>query len=173
VGERVEIIDEKPDKSSIGKVFSINIRLENGKENRMLTNAVLVEDGGVKGDICRNSPERQLSLLAIESIRKQEQCPRIKSRNSPFLPGDFYENITTEGLTLSNLKRGDKIVIKDDIVLEVSAIGRDCYKYCSLWKKDGDCMMPSEGIFAKVLKGGNIFLGDKMKVLHKHDCTFS
>lgn len=107
---------------------------------------------------------RELSLLSIESIKKQRICPRVKKRTPPDA-GDFNENITTKGLSLGGFRVGDSLHIGKSAVLEVSAIGRKCYKYCALYRKTGDCAIPREGIFARILKDGEIKVGEDIKFL--------
>tara|TARA_B100000315_G_C14060768_1_gene356108 strand:+ start:139 stop:522 length:384 start_codon:yes stop_codon:yes gene_type:complete len=107
---------------------------------------------------------RELSLLSIESIKKQGTCPKVK-KHAMLGAGDLNENITTEGLSLGELKAGDRLHIGESAVLEVSAVGRKCYKYCALYHKTGDCAIPREGIFARILKGGEIIVGEDIKFL--------
>ena len=79
-------------------------------------------------------------------------------------PGDFAENLTTEGLDLPSLPIGSLLAIGEDVVLEITQIGKECHAGCAILKKTGKCIMPKEGIFARVLKGGVIEVGDNAKV---------
>jgi len=109
---------------------------------------------------------RQVSLLSWESIREQKVCPKVKkSEEEEFKLGDFAENITTEGLSLATLKIGDKIEIGENIRLKVTQIGKKYHNYCAIYKKVGKCIMAKEGIFAEVLKGGRIKVGDEIRIL--------
>lgn len=102
-----------------------------------------------------------LSMTSTELSRmpNPEHVERVDLK-----PGDFAENITTEGLGLSTLKIGDILKINEDITLRVSRIGKDCHRYCGIYYKIGSCIMPKEGIFCAVVKGGNIKTGDKIEI---------
>lgn len=142
-----------------GRIYSINISKSKGTAKVPVKKAKLVENLGMENDAHAQEGVRQVSLLALESIKKQNQCPKIK-KTKPLKPGDFAENITTEGLKLSGLNIGDRLVVGKNIVLEISKIGKECHRYCQVYYKTGDCIMPREGIFAKVIKGGEIKTGD-------------
>ena len=145
-----------------GKIYSINVSKTKGIAKTQVPQAKLVENLGVEGDAHASEGTRQVSLLSWESIMTQKECPKVKDKNVELKPGDFGENITTEGIKLSDLKIGDKLTLGDGIVLEISKIGKECHKYCAIYYKIGDCIMPREGIFARVLKGGIIKTGDKI-----------
>lgn len=140
-----------------GKVRAVSISKAKGqkKENVLLVN--LKEDFGILGDVHAGS-ERQVSLLAIESIEKMRQ------KGLKVNPGDFAENITTESIDLLKLSIGDKVSIGGTVILEISQIGKECHSRCSIYYRAGDCVMPKEGIFARILKGGTITAGDKVEV---------
>ena len=87
----------------------------------------------------------------------------MKAKGLKVKAGDFAENITTEGLDLLGLKIGDKLKIEDEVVLELSQIGKECHTRCSIYYQAGDCVMPKEGIFARVIKGGQIKARDKIE----------
>lgn len=146
-----------------GKVFSINCSTKKGISKIPVPEARLMEESGLEGDIHAGEGLRQVSLLAIESIRKQKECPKVKESGIVFNPGVFAENITTEGIDLTSVKIGDRLKIGKDAVLEISQIGKECHRYCSIYYKTGDCIMPREGIFARVIKGGLIRTGDKIE----------
>jgi len=124
----------------------------------------LIENFGLEGDAHGGPGLRQVSLLAIESIRRQVECPNVKKGNLSLGPGDFAENLTTEGVGLGQLNIGDRLNIGKEVILEISKIGKECHKYCAVYYKVGDCIMPREGVFAKVLKGGKITAGDSIEV---------
>lgn len=140
-----------------GKVRAVSVSKAKGqkKENVFLVN--LKEDFGILGDVHAGS-ERQVSLLAIESIEKMRQ------KGLKVNPGDFAENITTESIDLLKLSIGDKVSIGGTVILEISQIGKECHSRCSIYYRAGDCVMPKEGIFARILKGGTITAGDKVEV---------
>jgi MOSC domain-containing protein YiiM len=97
---------------------------------------------------------RQVSLLAIESIHK------MREMGMNLLPGDFAENLTTEGLDLLSLPIGTRLTVGKEVILEITQIGKECHTGCAIFKQVGKCIMPKEGIFAKVIKGGTIKEGD-------------
>ena len=119
----------------------------------------LIANLGLEGDAhALGSWHRQLSLLALESINK------MRAQGLDVGPGDFAENITTEGLTLYTLPIGARLRLGTQAVGEVSQIGKECHSRCSIYQQAGDCVMPREGIFLKVLQGGTIKNGDPIRV---------
>lgn len=141
-----------------GKVVSINISDKKGVRKKPVTEAEIVTDFGIEGDAhASQNWHRQISLLAVESIKKM-QALGLKVN-----PGDFAENITTEGIDLLGLPVGTKMSI-GNVAVEVSQIGKECHTRCSIYYQAGDCVMPKEGIFVKVLKGGKIKQGDAIKI---------
>ncbi|MEF9475557.1 MAG: MOSC domain-containing protein [Candidatus Mariimomonas ferrooxydans] len=140
-------------------VFSVNISDKKGMRKKTVDKVVLKENYGIKNDAHASEKwHRQISLLALESIKKM-QFKGLKVKQ-----GDFAENITTQGIDLPNLPVGTKIIIGDNVEIEVSQIGKVCHTRCAIYNLAGDCVMPKEGIFAKVLKGGIVKKGDKIKV---------
>lgn len=101
-----------------------------------------------------SATHRQVSLLAIESIHK------MREMGMNLLPGDFAENLTTEGLDLLSLPIGTRLTVGKEVILEITQIGKECHTGCAIFKQVGKCIMPKEGIFAKVIKGGTIKEGD-------------
>lgn len=148
-----------------GKVLSINYSKVKGVAKTPIDKAMLVEGFGLDKDAHAAGGLRQVSLLSIESISKQKECAKIKKTEIFLKAGDFAENITTQGIDLADLKIGDKLKIGQQVMLEISKIGKECHKYCSIYYKIGDCIMPREGIFAQVLKGGEIATGDNIEVI--------
>ena len=141
-----------------GKVVSINISDKKSVRKKPIKEAVIKTDFGIEGDAHASSKwHRQVSLLALESIKKM-QAMGLKVN-----PGDFAENITTEGIDLLKLPVGTKMTI-GDIEAEVSQIGKKCHTRCEIYNQAGECIMPKEGIFLKVLKGGRIREGDEIVV---------
>lgn len=141
-----------------GKVVSINISDKKGMRKKPVTESEIITNLGIKGDAHASDKwHRQISLLALESIKKmQEKGLNVK-------PGDFAENITTEGIDLVALPVGTRMKI-GDVEAEVSQIGKECHTRCAIYYLAGDCVMPKEGIFVKVLKGGKIREGDEIIV---------
>ncbi len=152
-----------------GKIHSINISKMKGVSKGPVKAAELLVDFGVKGDAHAGPGIRQVSLLALESIEKQMSSSEVARSGVNLKPGDFAENITTKGLSLMDLQVGTMLTIGNDVVIEISKIGKDCHKRCAIYYKTGDCIMPKEGIFAKVLKGGEIAIGDEMEVVNNEN----
>ena len=140
------------------KVISVNISDKKGMRKKPVKEAEIITDHGIKGDAHASSAwHRQISLLALESIKKMQDLG-LKVN-----PGDFAENITTEGIDLIKLPIGTRMRI-GDVVAEVSQIGKECHTRCAIYYQAGDCVMPKEGIFIKVLNGGKIRVGDEISV---------
>jgi MOSC domain-containing protein YiiM len=138
-----------------GRVVSINISDRKGVRKKPVDEAIIDENLGIKGDAHASSEwHRQVSLLAVESIKK------MQAMGLDVKPGDFAENITTEGIDLLSLPIGTTVKIGMDIIGEVSQIGKECHTRCAIFYQAGDCVMPKEGIFIKILKGGKIKKGD-------------
>ncbi len=102
---------------------------------------------------------RQVSLLAVESIEK------MRAMGIDLVPGDFAENLTTEGLDLIALPVGTRLSLGQEVLLEVTQIGKECHTGCDIFKQVGKCIMPKEGIFTKVIRGGTVKQGDPIQVV--------
>jgi MOSC domain-containing protein YiiM len=130
-----------------------------GTKKEDVARGFLREDYGLVGDAHADcSTHRQVSLLAIESINQ------MRDLGFAVGPGDFAENLTTEGINLVSLPVGTHILIGEGIILEVTQIGKECHTGCAIRRQIGKCIMPQEGIFAKVIRGGSIRAGDGVKV---------
>ena len=144
----------------MAKIISINISPKKGMRKKAVESALLKDDFGIEHDAHASGEwHRQVSLLATESIKK------MQDKGLDVGPGDFAENITTEGVDLPSLPVGTKMTVGRDIELEVSQIGKLCHNRCAIYHQAGDCVMPREGIFVKVIKGGTIKVGDEIKVI--------
>jgi MOSC domain-containing protein YiiM len=144
------------------KVLSVNISEKKGVIKEPV-NEIVITEQGVENDAHAGDWHRQVSLLAKESIDKFEE---VLGRKLEF--GEFAENITTEGITLYTMKPGDIINIAN-VELEVTQIGKKCHgDGCAIFSQVGKCVMPKEGIFAKVLKTGKIKPGDEIIYTSKH-----
>jgi len=152
-------------KGKKGRIFSVNFSGKKGVSKEAVGKGMLIEGFGLEGDAHSGPGLRQVSLLAAESIKKQAGCPTAKKKDAAVGPGDFAENITTEGLNIAQLNIGTKVKIGREAIIEISKIGKECHKYCAIYEKAGGCIMPREGVFAKVIKGGEITVGDEMEVL--------
>ena len=120
----------------------------------------LLEEIGLEGDGHAGFGRRQVSLLAVESIEK------MRARGLDVGPGDFAENVTTSGVDLVSIPIGTRLRMGETL-LEVSQIGKVCHSRCAIFEQAGDCVMPREGIFARVLAGGDVRAGDLVEVLRK------
>lgn len=143
----------------IGKVIAINISEKKGVPKKTIEEGMFKVDHGLVGDAHAGNWHRQVSLLGIESIDKMKALG-IKG----LCTGKFAENITTEGLELWKLPVGTKLQIGETIQ-EVTQIGKECHTKCAIFKQIGNCVMPTEGIFTKVLKEGIVKAGDTINVL--------
>ncbi|WP_353096991.1 MOSC domain-containing protein [Tissierella praeacuta] len=142
-----------------GRVVSINISDKKGVVKEPIKEGLFIEDFGLENDAHAGNWHRQVSLLGVESFEKMEE-----QGVDGLVSGDFAENITTEGITLYELPVGTKLIIGETIQ-EVTQIGKECHTGCAIAQKVGKCVMPKEGIFTKVLKGGLIKEGDIIKVI--------
>ncbi|MBI5409293.1 MAG: MOSC domain-containing protein [Nitrospirae bacterium] len=141
------------------KIISINISDKKGVRKKPVDSVVIKENYGIETDAHASEKwHRQISLLAIESIDK------MRAKGLKVGPGDFAENITTQGISLISLPVGTRMLIGKDIEVEVSQIGKLCHNRCAIYEQAGDCVMPREGIFVKVLKGGVMNKGDGIRV---------
>ena len=136
-----------------GKIVAVSVSGRKGERKTPVPSANLVPDHGVAQDAHAGPGHRQVSLLAAESIAK------MKTKGLTVGPGDFAENITVEGIELTALKAGDRLVVGEALV-EISQIGKECHDRCAIYFQAGDCVMPREGVFARVLRGGKVAPGD-------------
>jgi len=136
------------------QVVEVSISKKKGMKKDNIPEGLLIENFGLKDDAHAGNWHRQVSLLATESIEK------IKAKGLDVGPGDFAENITTIGINLVDLPIGTKMKMGDEALVEVTQIGKECHSRCAIYQQTGDCVMPKEGIFVKVLKGGKIKKGD-------------
>ncbi|OGF04219.1 MAG: molybdenum cofactor sulfurase [Candidatus Edwardsbacteria bacterium RIFOXYD12_FULL_50_11] len=143
----------------MGKIISINISTRKGEKKTSVQSAVLKENHGIVGDAHAGDWHRQVSLLAAESVDK------MRGRGIELHPGDFAENLTIEGIDLKGLKIGQRLKIGSEAILEITQIGKECHNGCAIKRLVGDCVMPREGVFAKVIKGGEIKIEDKIEVI--------
>lgn len=145
-----------------GKVVAVCISDRKGVPKKPIDQGRLRVDWGLEGDAHAADWHRQVSLLAIESIDKM----RAKGLNVH--PGSFAENITTEGIVLYTLPIGTRMRLGSALV-EVTQIGKECHTHCAVYQAAGDCVMPREGIFVKVLQPGVAQAGDAIQVLEPTD----
>lgn len=142
-----------------GKVVAVCISDRKGVPKKEIPAGRLIAGHGLEGDAHAGAWHRQVSLLALESIEKM-QALGLKVK-----PGSFAENITTAGIELTALPVGTRLKVGKEVLLEVSQIGKECHTRCAIYYQAGDCVMPREGIFARVLQGGTVRPGDEIEVL--------
>jgi MOSC domain-containing protein YiiM len=148
----------------MAKVIAVCRSEKKGTKKEDITGGFIKEDYGLVGDAHADCcTRRQVSLLAIESINK------IQSLGFNVHPGDFAENLTVEGLELVSLPMGTRISIGKDVLLEITQIGKECHSGCAIYQQIGRCIMPKEGVFAKVIRGGFVSTGDWINVFGMGD----
>jgi MOSC domain-containing protein YiiM len=141
-----------------GIILAVNIADSKGRKKTNVGCGLIMENFGLQKDAHAGS-DRQVSLLAKESIEK------IRQKGLDVRYGDFAENLTTEGIDLPFLPVGARLQIGSQVLLEVTQIGKVCHDRCHIYYSVGDCVMPREGIFAKVLVGGDVKTGDRIEVV--------
>ncbi len=142
-----------------GKVVAVCTSESKGMKKRDVGQAHIVVDHGLEGDAHAGPGDRQVSLLALESIDK------MRAAGLDVGPGDFAENLAVEGLDLCSLPVGTVLQVGSEIELEITKIGKVCHECCEIYFQAGDCVMPREGIFAVVRKGGDVAVGDPVRLL--------
>ena len=146
-------------KKASGKVLSVNISQKKGEKKNNIVCGLFLANMGMENDAhAQAGIIRQVSLLAKESIEK------IRAKGLAVHYGDFAENLTTEGIDLPVLPIGTRLKVGREVLLEVSQIGKVCHNRCSIFYTVGDCVMPREGIFAKVLAGGEVKVDDRIEI---------
>ncbi|MGQ9921609.1 MAG: MOSC domain-containing protein [Desulfobacca sp.] len=145
---------------SQGRVVAVSVSATTGVRKENVPEAMVKVNHGLEGDAHAGAWHRQVSLLAQESIDKMRQ------RGLELHPGDFAENITTAGLDIPHLPVGTRLRLGGAVELEVTQIGKACHHGCAIRQAVGDCVMPREGIFARVLQGGIVRPDDPIEVIH-------
>jgi MOSC domain-containing protein YiiM len=141
-----------------GSVIAVCISEKKGERKTPVASIEVRENHGIVGDAHAGDWHRQVSLLASESIAK------MQALGLDVTTGDFAENITTSGIELVSLPVGTRLVL-GEVVLEVTQIGKECHTRCAIYYQAGDCVMPKEGIFARVVQGGTIVPGCPIALL--------
>lgn len=147
----------------MGRVVAVCMSSRKGEKKKPVAEASLTEDRGMEGDAHAGSGLRQVSILAVESGRT------LAAKGLHALPGDFAENIATEGILLIGLKIGDRLAVGRDAVLEVTQIGKECHQRCEIFRQTGDCVMPREGLFFRVVRGGTVRAEDPVALMERHE----
>lgn len=141
----------------MGKVLGICVSEKRGTQKKEVNEAVLKENWGIEGDAHAGDWHRQVSLLSFEKIKA------FRERGADVDFGAFGENLIVEGYDLRRLPVGTRFRI-GEAVLELTQIGKECHSHCEIYKKMGDCIMPREGVFTEVVKGGRIRKGDAVEM---------
>jgi len=156
-----------------GRIVSVNLSRKKHVPKTPVLEIELRPDFGVLGDAHAGPGIRQVSLLAVESIERQKQalsksgaagitCPQ---GGELLMPGGFAENLTTQGLAVSTIPIGTRLRIGDAVILEISKIGKECHQHCAIFHALGDCVMPREGVFARVIRGGIVRPDDEINIV--------
>jgi MOSC domain-containing protein YiiM len=158
VGDRAAASDAvSPPALPRGTVVSVNVAAAKGMRKKPRAEILLVAGHGVEGDGHAGPWHRQVSLLARESIAT------MRAKGLDVGPGDFAENVTTEGVAVAELPLGTRLRLAGCLV-ELTQIGKVCHDHCAIYRAAGDCVMPREGIFVRVLEGGPLRAGDEVVV---------
>jgi MOSC domain-containing protein YiiM len=147
-----------PAVSDHGSIVSVNLAPAAGMRKAPQAEVVLVPEHGLEGDGHAGEWHRQVSLLALESIQT------MRDKGLDVGPGDFAENVTTSGVAVAELPIGTRLQLGRCLV-EVTQIGKVCHDHCEIYRQAGDCVMPREGIFARVIEGGRLRAGDDIVVV--------
>ncbi len=143
----------------IATVLAVCKSKDKGTKKKPVKSGLIKEEFGLVDDAHADcATHRQISLLAEESIEKMRQMGLKVG------PGDFAENLTTKGIDLPALPIGTRLLVGKEVLLEVSQIGKECHTRCAIFQQVGTCVMPLEGVFARVIRGGVVRPGDPIEV---------
>lgn len=140
-----------------GTVLAVSVSGRKGERKTPVPGVTLVADHGIRGDAHAGPGSRQVSLLAEASIGK------MRDLGLSVGPGDFAENVTVEGIDVPALRPGDRLRV-GEALLEVTQVGKECHERCAIYVQAGDCVMPREGVFARVVRGGAVSPGDPVEI---------
>jgi MOSC domain-containing protein YiiM len=146
-------------KNRIGRIHAVSVSDRKGVVKHNVPQARLLVGHGLEGDAHAEGGIRQVSLLSLASIDK------MVALGAKVKPGDFAENLTVDGLEVMTLPVGTRLRVGNDVLLEITQIGKTCHKGCAIRELVGDCVMPREGVFARVLTEGVVQVGDVIEVL--------
>ena len=156
--DEMTAVRKEEETKEMGKIIGICISEKRGTAKHEVETAKLVEDWGIEGDAHAGHWHRQVSLLSYEKI----EAFRAKGADIPL--GAFGENLIVEGYDFRNLPVGTRFSC-GDALLEMTQIGKECHSHCEIFKRMGECIMPREGVFAVVLRGGTIQKGDTIELV--------
>ncbi len=142
----------------MARIVAVSSSTEKGTRKTATSEGTLKKNYGLVNDAHADcSTHRQVSLLAIESINK------MRDLGFDVDAGDFAENLTTEGIELKSLPVGTELRVGEEAVLEITQIGKECHAGCAVFKQTGKCIMPTEGVFARVIRGGLVRTDDRIE----------
>ena len=144
----------------MGKVIAVCTSPEKGTQKTAVAEGNFIEDYGIEGDAHAGKWHRQVSLLSYDKIEA------FRQRGARVENGAFGENLVVEGIDFSALPVGTRLAC-GNVVLEITQIGKECHHGCAIFQQMGDCIMPREGVFAKVIRGGKICPGDEMTCMER------
>ena len=144
----------------MGKVIAVCVSEKKGTQKKNVGAAQVLEDWGIQGDAQGGKWHRQVSLLS------HEQVEAFRARGAVVDHGAFGENLVVEGYDFKTLPIGTKFKC-NDVVLELTQIGKECHSHCAIYKAMGECIMPHEGVFTRVLHGGTISVGDQLTIVEE------
>ena len=150
----------------MSKVIEVCTSEKKGTTKKPVPEIILKVDFGVVGDAHADcATHRQVSLLAVESIEK------MRAKGFDLKHGDFAENITTQGIVLTTIPIGTRLQVGKEVILEMTQIGKECHAGCQIRNLVGDCIMPREGVFTRVIHAGTVKAGDKITIIKNQDKT--
>lgn len=142
----------------MGKVIAVCTSPAKGTQKTNVGEALFIEDYGIEGDAHAGKWHRQVSLLSYDKIED------FRRRGAEVADGAFGENLVVQGIDFKSLPVGTRFQCSE-VILEMTQIGKECHHGCEIFRKMGDCIMPREGVFAIVIKGGKIRVGDHLEML--------
>jgi MOSC domain-containing protein YiiM len=145
------------------EIVSIAVSKKKGTRKSQVDEVYVKKDHGIDGDAHSGPWHRQVSFLASESIEN------ARNRGLDVTFGDFAENFATRGIDWKKIPVGTRLKLGDTTLVEVTQIGKECHNKCAIYYQAGDCIMPREGIFARVLEGGDVHNGDGIKIINDRE----
>lgn len=142
----------------MGRIIDVCLSEKKGTQKKSVDEAEFIVDFGIKGDAHAGKWHRQVSLLSFEKVEE------FNAKGANVISGAFGENLVVEGYDLKTVPVGTKFKC-NDVVLEITQIGKECHHGCQIYQKMGECIMPTNGIFARVLEGGKIKRGDEISII--------
>ena len=146
----------------MGKIMAVCISEKRGTQKKNIEKVRLIENFGLEGDAHGGNWHRQVSLLSYEKVRAFEE------KGISVEDGAFGENLLVEGFDFKTLPVGTRFRC-GEVLLEMTQIGKECHSHCEIYQAVGDCIMPREGVFARVLHGGEIQIGDELEIVSGSD----